>query len=253
MAGIRRALERLSRGHSFTARLPKSYGGCRIVVSPEASLRFWLPNRAFRSDQSLLSKSVEFVRPGGVVWDVGANIGLFSFASAGLAGPQGRVFAFEPDLLLVKLLRRSARLNADSAPVDVIPCAITSSLSLLRFNIAERSRASNHLDGFGRSQTGGVREVQTVMGVSLDWMAELVPMPDVLKIDVEGAELEVIRGAAKLLKTKRPVILLETSQNSWEEISATLWGLRYTIYDSDIPEADRVPLTKPTFNILAVP
>lgn len=223
------------------------------MVAPEASLRFWLPTRAFRSDEPLLSKAIEFVRPGSVVWDVGANLGLFSFASAGLAGPEGRVLAFEPDLFLVRLLRRSARLNPEAAPVDVIPCGVTSSLSLLQFNIAERSRASNYVEGYGHSQTGGVREVQTIMGISLDWMAEQTPMPDVLKIDVEGAELEVVRGAAKVLKTKRPVIILEVTPHSWEQISATLWGLGYTIYDGDLPAAERQPLTRPTFNVLAVP
>lgn len=250
---IKRILERLSRGYTLTARLPISYGGCRIVVTPEASLRFWLPRRAFRLDQPLLSRAAEFVRPGGVVWDVGANVGLFSFASAGLAGPQGRVYAFEPDLFLVKLLRRSARLNPTAAPVEVISCGVTSSLSLLRFNVAQRSRASNYVEGYGHTQTGGVREVQTIMGISLDWMAEQVPMPDVLKIDVEGAELEVFRGAAQMLKTKRPVIVLEVSSHSWTGISAMLWDLGYTIYDSDVPAPARRPLNQPAFNILAVP
>jgi FkbM family methyltransferase len=229
------------------------YGGCRIVVTPEASLRFWLPSFAFHREQSLLSEAAEFVHPGSVVWDVGANIGLFSFAAAGLAGPHGHVYAFEPDLLLVKLLLRSARMNPKAASVDVISCGITSSLSLLRFNIAERSRASNYVEGYGRSQTGGVREVQTVMGISLDWVAGQIPMPDVLKIDVEGAELEVFRGAEQLLRTKRPVIILELSPQYWEEISASLWALGYTIYDSDFPASERQPLTKHAFNIIAVP
>ena len=206
-----------------------------------------------RSGESLLTNAAETVKPGSVVWDVGANMGLFSFAAAGLAGPAGRVYAFEPDAFMATLLRRSARLNRQAAPVEVIPCAVSDTVSLARFNIARRSRASNFLEGFGMSQTGGVRETQAVLTVPLDWMADRIPPPDVLKIDVEGAELGVFHGAAQILKAKRPVILFEAAGTNWEEISHLLWNLGYTLYDSDQPAGQRRPVTHPPFNTLAVP
>jgi FkbM family methyltransferase len=250
---LRAIAERLSRGRSFRYRLPKIYGGCRMVVTPEAGLRYWFPQRALRADRSLLQNAAETVKPGGVVWDVGANMGLFSFAAAGLAGPRGRVYAFEPDMVMVRLLRRSARLNPGAAPVEVIPCAISDSLALARFNIAARSRTSNFLEGFGMSQSGGVREVETVVTLTLDWLAAQLPPPDVVKIDVEGAELGVFRGAAQLLKTRRPVLIFEMKDASWDEISRSLGALGYTLYDSDLPAAERQPLTEPSFNVLALP
>ena len=136
----------------------------------------------------------------------------------------------------------------------MIPCAVYDSVSLLRFNIAERARASNFLEGFGYSQTGGVRETQTVPSVSLDWAAERIPPPDVLKIDVEGAELGVFQGAAKLLETKRPVVLFESFVGeSQDEITRILKRLGYTLYDCDLPAADRVPIEKAAVSTLAVP
>ena len=155
---FRAIAERLSRGRSFRYRLPRTCGGCRMYLTPEAGLRYWFPSFAVRSGDSLLKNAAETVKPGSVVWDVGANMGLFSFAAAGLAGPAGRVYAFEPDAFMATLLRRSARLNRQAAPVEVIPCAVSDTVSLARFNIARRSRASNFLEGFGMSQTGGVRE-----------------------------------------------------------------------------------------------
>jgi len=250
---LRSLAERLSRGSSFRYCLPQKYGGCRIYLTPEAGLRYWLPRRALRTDRDPLNNAAETVKPGSVVWDVGANMGLFSFAAAGLAGPTGRVFAIEPDATMAKLLRRSARLNPASAPVEVIPCAVSDSISLALFNIAMRSRTSNYLEGFGRKQTGGVREIETVLTVSLDWMATQIPPPHVLKIDVEGAELLVFRGALELLRNSRPVLIFEMKETNWDELSRILGGFGYTLYDSDLPPARRTPLSQATFNVLALP
>jgi len=180
-------------------------------------------------------------------------MGLFSFAAAGLAGPEGRVFALEPDGVMVRLLRRSALLNPVAAPVEVIPCAVSENVALARLNIARRSRTSNYLEGFGMSQTGGVREVETVLTVSLDWLAQRIPLPDVLKIDVEGAELNVFRGASQVLREKRPTLIFEMDESHWQEISQMLHGLGYALYNGDLAPAERQPLTGPCFNVLALP
>ena len=219
---LRTVAERLSRGRSFRYRLPQIYGGCCFYITPEAGLRYWIPSRGIKADETLLKNAAETVKPGSVVWDVGANMGLFSFAAAGLAGANGRVYAFEPDAVMAKLLRRSARLNPQAAPVEVIPCAVAEDLALAHFQIAQRSRASNALEGFELSQTGGVREVETVLTVSLDWLADRLPPPDVLKIDVEGAELAVFQGAKQLLKTKRPILIFELTRWNWDQESPLL-------------------------------
>jgi FkbM family methyltransferase len=250
---LRTIAERLSRGRSFRYRLPQIYGGCRMIITPEAGLRYWLPGRGVRADEGLLRNAAETVKPGSVVWDVGANMGLFSFAAAGLAGPTGRVYAFEPDTVMVRLMQRTALLNPTAAPVEVIPCAVSDSLSMARFNIAKRCRTSNSLDGFGLSQAGGVRESHTVLTVSLDWMAHQIPPPDVLKIDVEGVELNVFRGALQMLKSKRPVLVFEMTIWNWQEESELLRDLGYTFFDGDQLPSERRPLTTPSPNILAIP
>jgi FkbM family methyltransferase len=250
---LRTVAERLSRGRSFRYRLPQIYGGCRFYLTPESGLRYWIPSRGIKADETLLKNAAETVKPGSVVWDVGANMGLFSFAAAGLAGSNGRVYAFEPDAVMARLLRRSARLNPQAAPVDVIPCAVAEDLALAHFQIAQRSRASNALEGFGLSQIGGVREMQTVLTVSLDWFSRSLPPPDVLKIDVEGAELTVFRGARQLLRTKRPILIFELTPRNWDEESRLLRDLGYTLFNSALPPSERPPLTGPARNILGFP
>ncbi len=253
MSVVRDVAERLSRGRVFRRRLPQRLGGAQFYASPECGLRYLRPDLE-KVDPTLLGLAAELVKPGAVVWDIGANLGLFSFAAAGLAGPQGRVFAIEPDTYLVGLLRRSAQLqNEHAAPVEVIPCAVSEVLSVATFNIARRARASNFLSGYGTSQTGGVRESQRALTITLDWLATQIPSPSLIKIDAEGADLRVLEGASELLRRQRPRLIFEGRQPIAEQAAAFLLPLGYTLFDGDLPPAQRRPLSQAVLCTLAVP
>src|SRR5271154_3189504 len=134
---LRTLAERLSRGLVFQRRLPPEFGGGRIFVSPDAGLRFYRRNLA-AGDAILFRMVDELVKAGNVVWDVGANVGLFTFAAAHRAGKNGHVIAIEADPWLADLLGRSCELrdrNSD-APVTVVPAAASDSLVLTKFHIA---------------------------------------------------------------------------------------------------------------------
>ncbi len=174
-------------------------------------------------DPALLQLAGEVVRAGDTVWDIGANMGLFSFAAAAMAGPGGRVLAVEPDTDLVSLLRRSADGAARHAPVEILPAAVSGELSVARFHVARRNRATSHLAGFGTAMAGGVRSTRLVPTVTLDWLAARFPAPDVVKIDVEGAELAVLSGGARVLAAC-PALICEVSGQNAEAVSALLAG-----------------------------
>jgi FkbM family methyltransferase len=229
-----------------------SVGGARLYVSGSAGLKYLFRPRN-KIDPVLCGLAREFVQPGHVVWDVGANVGLFSFAAAHLAGQTGKVFAFEPDTWLVQLLRRSVLIQSSkSTPVQIVPVAIANSCNLRTFNIAVRSRASNFLQGYGHSQTGGVSEEQTVIAVSLDWLAERLPLPDVIKIDVEGAELEVLQGGSGLLRNKGPIVLCEVGSQCSREVTEILKSNGYRIYDGEVLPANRQELFVAPWNTVAI-
>jgi FkbM family methyltransferase len=219
-------------------------------------------------DPTLLRLVSEFVRPGDSVWDVGANMGLFSFAAAVAAGPSGHVLAVEPDTDLAGLLRRSAAVadadsaDADSADADsaggvkharveVLPAAVAEELSVARFNIACRNRATSHLAGFGTPMAGGVRSTQLVPTVTLDWLATRFPVPDVLKIDVEGAELAVLNGGGQVL-AQAPTVICEVAAENANAVFDILTSHGYPVYDGDQHREDRVRATAAPFNTLAV-
>jgi FkbM family methyltransferase len=254
---VRRVAERLSREVVLRRRLPERFGALPLFVSPGASMIYWRGLRLSAFDD-LYDFAERYVRPGHTVWDIGSNVGLFAFSAAVRAGASGRVLCLEPDLWSVRLLRRSARLNVGrTASVDVLPVACGESLSIDWLQVPERSRASSHLagnlDGADRSITGGVRERHLAPVLSLDWIAGQFPTPDVLKIDVDGGELHVLRGGKALLRAKRPIILTEVYERNADAVTALLHDLRYDLFQYERGEAGKASVARATYNTLAIP
>lgn len=233
MTTLRSLTERLTGPLKFPRTLPN---GQRIWVSPSAGLRF-LFRRMKDVDPQLLD-STKHVQPGDVVWDIGANLGLFTFSVAQKAS---LVLAVEPDVAMVHLLQKSGGNN-----VRVLQLAVGERVGSRRFHIARRSRAANHLEGYGSTQTGGTSEVKEIQAVTLDWLAERFPLPNVIKIDVEGAEREVFKGCS-FLSRHRPVIICEVYPDSVETITDLLHVHRYQIYDGD------TPVSRAGWNTIAIP
>lgn len=253
---LRRALEYVSRDIYFDRRLPERFGGLRLRVSPGASLIYYRGLHQPNFDD-LYDFAEHHVPAGATVWDVGGNMGVFSFAAAARSGTAGRVLCLEPDLWSARLLRRSCTYNRGvAAQVDVLPVAISDELTLTWLNIPERGRAATHLEiagGAGEDMTGAVRERHLTPTLSLDWLAGHYPIPQVIKIDVDGAERRVLEGGRKLLTQHHPVILTEVYERNADAVTAYLQGLGYTLYDYTQGEARKTPVSRTVYNTLALP
>lgn len=250
---LRTLAERASRGIVLRRRLPERFGGLPIFVTPDAGLRFWRPGLS-GADPQLFDWATEFVNRGDVVWDVGANVGLFSFAAAARAGSTGSVYAVEADLWLAGLLRRSASLpGSGRAPVEVLPLAISDRIGLSRFQIAARGRCTNFLEeAGGNAHAGGTRETGWVPTFTLDWLADRLPPPKVVKIDVEGAEYLALKGAERLLSEIRPLVICEVGVEK-ARVRDLLTHHRYEIFNAGVPGPRREPVRELPFNVLARP
>jgi FkbM family methyltransferase len=247
---LRSVLEQATHRIVVRRQLPAPFGAAQIYVSSEGGLRY-LGRGMARVDPALMRLAAETVGPGNTVWDIGANLGLFSFAAAVAAGPSGRVLAVEPDTALAGLLRRSAAANRDHAPVEVLAAAVADQESLARFHIARRSRSASYLDGFGTTQTGGVRSTQMVPTVTLDWLAARLGMPDVIKIDVEEAEAAVLAGGTRVLGLASAIICEVAARNA-AAVRDVLSASGYSLYDGDLPPGERRPVADAPPNTLGV-
>jgi FkbM family methyltransferase len=252
-ATLRSWAERVMRPLTFKRQLPAPFDAASIYVSPSASLAFaFKPMRSI--DPALLRCAAQFVRPGAIVWDIGANVGLFTAAAAVRAGAEGHVIAFEPDVWLVQLLRRSADIHSPSiAPVTIVPAAVGGAIAVRAFNIAARGRASNALAEYGHSQMGGVAQRQFVPAFNLDWLLTQFPAPDLIKIDVEGAEVEALQGQRRMLDEIRPVFICEVSSKNRAAITDIFSTARYRLFDGDKPFDVGQPVAGAAWNTVAVP
>lgn len=247
---VRSFAERATHRLVLRRRLRGPFSSVRLFVSSEGGLRYLKPS--LRTVDPVLLALVRHVQVGHVVWDVGANVGLFTFAAAWAAGPNGRVVAVEPDTWLVDLLRRSSR-QAVGAPVDVVPVAVADTDGIGRFDIAQRSRATSHLRGLRTTQTGGTRQEQHVPMVTLDTLGRYFPPPDVIKIDVEGAELLVLTGGRVILAEVRPLVICEVASSNSKAVARLLRDLHYEMYDGATSAQPTAPTEFPGHATLAVP
>ena len=250
---FRKIAERLGRGRTLKRRLPGDFGKTPLYVSPDAQLKYLrLGHDAF--DASLLRIAFEEIEPNSTVWDIGANVGVFAFAAASRALPGGYVLAVEPDIWLANIMRESAALSENRRlVVHVLAAAISNKVGISTLLIAQRGRASNALQGVGRNQMGGVRDRMPVPTLTLDHLLNSIPKPDFVKIDVEGAEHQVLEGSANLLSDVRPKIYLEVGSETLDSVTKTLRSHRYALLDPLSPKVKRMRMQQCAFNTLAVP
>jgi len=137
---------------------------------------------------------MESVSSGDVVADVGAFIGLYTLALAKRVGPSGKVIAFEPDPESFASLRSHIEMNRVSDRVELIPAVVAARNGVIHFKAGLAS--GSHV-----SPVSG-QDTHTVPCVRLDTVMANRRL-DILKIDVEGYELEVLEGAIELLQNIR--------------------------------------------------
>jgi FkbM family methyltransferase len=173
------------------------------------------------------------IKPGSVVYDIGANVGYFSLLAAVLSGENGKIYAFEPLPRNIEFLRKHIALNK-GLNIQVIEAAVSSHSGEAFFELGASS-AMGHL-----TAEGGLR----VNMVSLDTLVsngEIAP-PDYMKIDVEGAEHDVLRGAEEIINDYQPLLFLDTHQRSAHY--NTIQILEQHHYQFEILDGKPLPETK---------
>ena len=144
------------------------------------------------------------VRPDAIVIDVGANIGYNTIRAALRAGPRGRVVAVEPTPDTLVVLRHNIAASGLSN-IDIAPVAAGSIAGKENFFVRGATSAVNSL--FPNSRYASVTNVLRVPVMRLDDL--VTGAADVVKIDVEGAELEVLEGMPRILSGPRVALIVE--------------------------------------------
>lgn len=228
-----------------------------MYVTPEASLCYW---KAFwgKNWNDLFRFAKEYVQPGDIVFDVGANLGVFSVCASIRAGPGGRVVAIEPDPVTSGIIRKTKEINPGVLDnLQVISAAASSQKGSSDLHIPERARACSHLaeagGGAGTELMGAIRSKIRVPLTTLDEVAAEHGQPDVLKVDVDGAEHLVIEGSKRIFSEKKPRVLIEVCDRNRESLTNLFHSLGYCLFNFDDPSNDRPEIFKTAYNTLAIP
>src|SRR4051794_15905847 len=176
--------------------------GVRLTVNLRRHVMFWSGGLA-RFEPSSVNILRAAVERGDVVFDVGSNIGFFTTLFSRWVGSEGCVVAVEPEPENLALLRRNLDSN-HCGNVVVCDCAVGPEEGLAHFSLDQATGATGHL---GRSATAGevavgtgkVRIIETRVE-TIDHLVECSPAPpQVVKMDIEGGELQALLGATRML------------------------------------------------------
>lgn len=197
--------------------LPKEFGWVKVerglAQGTWLHLKLWSEGNYWlgRHEVAVQDLLKGLCKPGFVFYDIGAHLGFFSFGVANCAGPKGRVFAFEPDPENCVRLKEMVLRNNLQNRVEVVEAAAwsyTSSGGVPFRRGSSKAHGGVLADGIAPVLADG--EMHLVSAISLDdFLRKGKPCADVVKIDVEGGECEVLKGAEELFSRSKPTLLCE--------------------------------------------
>jgi FkbM family methyltransferase len=235
-------------------------GGLALPLRPGGRTTgepFW--NGTYEED--LVALLGALLRPGATVADLGANVGLIGLRLADRLrrlGGGGQVVCCEPVPANLDLLRAGVARNGLEALVQVVPAALSDRAGTLLLVVEARAGRSGNATT--RPGAGTVVEVPTVRLDDL-WAERGLPPPDLVKVDVEGAEVACLGGATRVLSEGRPVIfgefnaaLMPEHGTSFPDAMALLTPLGYTVYaQASATRLVEVPVRPGRGDVLLVP
>jgi FkbM family methyltransferase len=204
----------------------------------------WDEHYATEYEPAVAAALSRLVSPGDVCVDAGAHYGYFTLLLAKLSGPGGRVYAFEAEAENAHILRENVRANDLRSRVTVEQAAVAARSGPIELHSARSGGSTEWTlnESFAHRADGpeATHTAETARGVRLDEYLADAPTVDVIKMDIEGAEAEVVPAIAGFLERRRTTLVLEFHREvGWPAIPA--------LVDSgyEFEELDGTPLSAP--------
>ena len=204
----------------------------KTVQHQGLALTFAVPNKLnlFRVDSFSIKEPetlewIDAIPQGSVLWDIGANIGLYTCYAAKARGC--RVFAFEPSIFNLELLARNISLNGLTREATIIPLPLTDALTISTLNMTT-TEWGGAMSTFDQTYTHDgsmlkkVFEFRTI-GLSMDEALALLrnAQPDYIKMDVDGIEHLILKGGAGVLRSIKGVLIEINDEFEQQSVDST--------------------------------
>jgi FkbM family methyltransferase len=194
--------------------------GFSLMLDLQSEKDYWLGTY----EMDLQTSLHELVKPGMIVYDVGANIGYISLILASRVGEEGKVFAFEALPNNIERWRANVILNGLSDRMHLFSGAVSSQSTPVRFLVHASGGMGKAVGSAGRDNSF-LKEIE-VPGISLDDFLFSMgnPPPQLIKMDIEGGEVLALPGMQRLLKENHPILLMElhgyeSSESAWKHLT----------------------------------
>ena len=176
-------------------------------------------------EAELQAATKNLVDPGDIVYDIGANIGFMTLLFAKRTGPKGHVYAFEALPTNIDRLIQNVKINDYQDRVTVIQAAVLDQSGEVEFLIGPSTGMGKVTGSAGRSSVEYQESIR-VEGLSIDDFIGNSgnPLPDIIKIDIEGGEILALPGMINLLREQQPVLVIElhgteAAQITWQVLT----------------------------------
>lgn len=218
---------------------------CRSIANRCRVALYGLPARSYdcegilalhpRYEEKLTLILLKLLRPGSVFIDVGAHIGRYTLLASKLVGPQGLVIALEPVPENFATLHSNIKENNINNVIALpLACGKTNRPIEILVPPGRSGATSKNLPHFtGLPLKGKTRRVTAVKLDTLLLDILRLKKVDVIKIDVEGAEIEVLEGAIDTLRKFKPKLIIEIRQTTRPIVTHILESISYTLYKLD--------------------
>jgi FkbM family methyltransferase len=220
--------------YAYERIIQNAMGSTRTVFHGSSKLVFSTPNalNLFRAETFSTKEPetldwIDAMPRGSVVWDVGANVGLYACYAAKARGC--RVFAFEPSVFNLELLARNVFLNDLTDLVTVVPIPLADSFAFGKFHMTSTlwgDALSTFGDDYGYDGKPLAKAFEYMMiGMSMrDAIDRLgIPTPDYVKMDVDGIEHKILKGGVDVLRSVRGVLVEINDDFRLQNEESTRW------------------------------
>jgi FkbM family methyltransferase len=235
---------------SGTAHKPFPNSEFEIYFDGYRNIGFGAHLDAYEQDEQLAVRRIMSHHQPTSIWDVGANIGIWSLLLTSLCPAKSEIRCFEPDPNNLEFLKMNMLRNRIDSWI-IRPVALSNRVGTGTFYSDPVSGATGSLDkesDFAGEHFHAVREEYSVELTMIDSeIASGAKPPQFMKIDVEGHEFEVLQGAVRTLREHRPILIFETTRNH-SEIATLFRELDYQLLNLNGELVDQ-----PLFSTIAKP
>jgi FkbM family methyltransferase len=181
------------------------------------------PSDVVRNDVLQINYLESSFKASDVMWDVGSHNGHYAVFAASIVNGENQVFSFEPDLVARQAQMETIELNQLSQKIKLFDFAVSDRDGVIQF-VDLGGNSTSHILKNGSAKEGKVNSLKCR---SLNSLLDELTAPTFVKIDTEGAEIDILKGASELLKDSSIKFICELHPFAWED-----FGVRYSEFTS---------------------